>query len=93
MDGARWSEGPALATREHARRFPWAPVAGAVIAVALLVVWIDGAREWFVPCAAQCSETFDAIRYVAKYRLYGVRYGLDGDMSTSVAPGHPKSQL
>ena len=59
---------------------------GAVIGVALLMVWIDGARQWFVPCAADCGETFDAIQYAAKYRLYGFRYGLVQDMSTSAEP-------
>jgi hypothetical protein len=86
MHGAGWAERPALTTQRRARRSPWALVAGAVIGVALLVVWINGARQWFVPCAADCGETFDAIQYAAKYRLYGFRYGLVQDMSTSAEP-------
>jgi hypothetical protein len=86
MDGAGCAQGPALTRPRRARPSPWTLVAGAVIAVALLVVWVDGARQWFVPCAADCGETFDAIQYAVKYRLYGFRYLLVQDMSTSAAP-------
>lgn len=86
MDGAGYGEGLAVTRRRRARRSPWALAAGAVIGVALLVVWIDGARSSFVPCAADCGETFDAIQYATKYRLYGFRYGLVQDMSTSAEP-------
>ena len=87
MDGAGWVVRPALTSqRRTRRRSPWALVAGVVIGAALLLVWLDGARQWFVPCAADCGETFDAIQYAVKYRLYGFRYGLVQDMSTSALP-------
>jgi len=86
VGGAGWAGTPALTSQEAARRSLWTLVAGAIIAVAVLVVWIDGARQSFVPCAADCGETFDAIQYASKYRLYGFRYALVQEMSTSAEP-------
>lgn len=93
MGGAGWAEGPALAEQGRGRRFPWTLVSGAVIAVALLVVWIEGERPWLFPCEAEYGETFDAGQYGKKYRSYGLCYGLAEDMSMSAAPGRPKPQL
>ena len=91
MGEAGWAEGSALAAQ--GRRFPWILISEAVIAVALLVVWIEGARSWFFPCEAGSGETFDAVQYGEKYRLYGFCYGSAEDMSMSAAPGRPKHQL
>ncbi|MBI2756445.1 MAG: hypothetical protein HYX52_07030 [Chloroflexi bacterium] len=61
-----------------------------VILTTLLVVWLDGARSAFIPCAANCGEAFDALQYVRNFRLYGFAYGLVQDMATSTdLAAHP----
>src|SRR5262249_25558619 len=60
---------------------------GALVAViiamlAMTAVWLYGLGHSFIPCIQDCGEAFDALQYVANYRLYGFRYGLVQDHAT-----------
>jgi hypothetical protein len=57
------------------------------------VFLLEGAREWIVRCAADRGETCDAIKYAAKYRLYGIRNALVPDMLMANGPERLKSQV
>lgn len=53
----------------------------------MLGVWLNGSRHYFISCAQNCGETFDALQYVRNYRVYGFKYALVQDMATSAE--HP----
>jgi hypothetical protein len=54
-----------------------------LIGVTLLVVWLDASRHHYIPCAADCGETFLALQDARNYRTYGLKYGLLQDLSTT----------
>lgn len=55
---------------------PVAVLAWIIILSASIVVWADASRDGFVPCRANCGETFVALSNVDAFHTYGFRYGL-----------------
>jgi hypothetical protein len=81
---------PALLRCRVALRLPVADRwALGVIALLLLLIWLEGARHSFVPCTMDCGETFIAQHAVQNVRLYGIRYGLVQDHATAPDPSRP----
>lgn len=61
-----------------------------VIAMTLIGVWTWVSQVNFVPCIADCGETFISQLYARNYQLFGFEYGLVEDHATSPDPAaHP----
>lgn len=53
------------------------------IILVMLVLWVNGKKENFIPCVADCGETFVAEKQVKDFQLYAFKYGLFQNHATS----------
>ncbi len=68
---------------------PQAIALGAIV-MTLIGVWTWVSQVNFVPCIADCGETFISQLYARNYQLFGFDYGLVEDHATSPDPAaHP----
>lgn len=55
-----------------------------LISINLTLVWKDAKFHDYIPCAENCGEAFPVLKYIQDYHLYGFKYGLIEDRSTSL---------